>query len=194
MISELLGNLPDNTWVVAISVFISALVSKWFNIRTESKYQKELETQKQLNAISKDTYQKLFETKINIYNELVTAYETYDTVVRTSVKMSYDPSGGTNNYDWQFFELSKNIKELIKPNLLLVSPEVAEGYRDLFSVQEAYFLEMNKLSENHPDVSPEEFRAVKEDMRRATESCALKLYEYIKRDVDQLRDTFQPEI
>lgn len=177
-----LDNYSESATVVAISVFIASLVSMIISFITKRRLQAHLESIKQHNAISQEIYQSLFQQRIELYKTISEKFEKYDSITKVAYPNWYDEYGSHDSYNSSFYELSDNLKDLVKPNQILISTKLSNSYREVFNKQSPYLKKIYHLSsEGEPYL--EEAIA----MRKNTEKEVLKLYRIVQTDIEGLR-------
>ena len=178
----MLNELLQNSAVIAISVFISGFVSRWFFSHKTAILQKELEELRHRSAVSTQTYQELFKERLSLYQDLVIAFEEYDTTVKVHASHWFDEDGSHDVYNNSFYELSTKLMEKIKPNQILVSKELSEKYRTAFNSQHVLLKAISAAQyERVPNLDE------RIELRAVSESQILQLYDVVLGDIDQLR-------
>jgi hypothetical protein len=170
------------TVVFGIGAFLSTLYFR----NKAGKLQREIENLKHYGVISQKTFQDLFSKRIELYTEIIQEYEKYHSIINVSQSHWYDEYRTHDSYNVAFYELSKFLKEKIKPNQLLVTEELATKYSTLFGSQK-HFLKDIFYYIQHGDPCLDEIM----EMRRATEHHVWDVYTILLRDVKNLRLTLE---
>ncbi len=172
-LTELLMSLGGMSTII---ITVLSLIGKIFIEKLKNDFQNEISRIKQYNDISKETYQKLSD-----------ALQVYFIITKEHLEYDYHPSGQSNEYDEAFKDLSCKIKELIMCNQIIISDELVENYKKIYSAQSEYFYKHNIMSKFPEQTDPDDYRAMISELRTNTESLMKELIIVVENDISKLR-------
>jgi len=135
--------------VIAISSFIFTMWIKNKNTKDIKEFESELNKQKQqlehMHQISQITYQKLFEKKINIYQNLIKIKTRYIEKYKEKGVLQEENIIDFSEIEQLHIEELNAIEDIIKDNKLFISNELLETYEKIIEEKEKFnhdFLEL----------------------------------------------------
>lgn len=142
---------------------------------------------RQYNDISKETYQRLFDKKISVYQQLNNILHEYKSKVYESSEYSWSPSGQENNHEKAFLDLSYEIKKLVAKNQLVISDEISIKYKEIYKEQSKYFIEHKIMSEDPDSVNPNDYHDMVRNLKKESEKKVLELINVVEKDISKIR-------
>ena len=133
------------------------------------------------HQVSQQTYQKLFEKKLDIYEELAKLVVEYnDTII-----ISFDTY---DSYESTYFRRFLKINEYIRKNMLFFSSKLVERNLEIYKklspkIQNYYFERQIKIDNEYISEFQYEFEL---EMDKMEVKKFNELYKYLKHDIDSL--------